>query len=257
MIFCSVSFVLTFPFAPQLRAQGKSLEDTAEFRQLTAQLSSARLGGAADNQSLQDKALGILDDIALPLLEGSPKLDVDAVNTQLAALVAPAPRVGENYHFVRLGGTAVAYALVVDFGLGGPAAVRIYSFSNGHFGLSANIDSFSQKDFFDSDIDLISMSSIDPVFVTIAGRTDDLSTGLFLAWRFNGREVSLLWNSDLLQQSSYESDAKGFHLTYCAEPDENHPSQCLRMMNDLYQWQGGEWKRLESKSSGPSAPTKK
>jgi hypothetical protein len=253
---CSGLFVIAFPFAPGLPAQGKNqAAAAADFRQLAGQLSAARLGGAAESQPLQDKTLGILDGIALPFLESSSKLDLDTVNTQLAALIAPAPGVGENYHFVRLGGQS-AYALVINLGLGGPAAVRIYSASNGHYGLAANIDSYSSKDFFDSDIELISMSSTEAVFVTVAGRTDDLSTGVFSAWRFDGRRANLLWNSDLLQQSSYESDEKGFHLTYCADPDTDHPRECPQMMSDLYQWQAGEWKRLESKNSGPYKPAK-
>jgi hypothetical protein len=256
MIACSVVFTGALLFVQTLRAQQKSSDPVKEFRQLAAQLSTARLDGNPDSQPLQDKALVILDGIASPLLDSTAQRDLGAVNAQLAALVAPTPGVGENYHFVRLGGTPASYALVVNLGLGGPAAVRIYSSGNGHFALAAKIDSVSQKDFFDSDIELISMSPGEPVFLTIAGRTDDLSTGMFSAWRFDGHQVMLLWNSDLLQESSYAIDSKGFHLTYCAEPDPDHPAQCPRMLTDLYQWQGGEWKRLESKDSVPTKPAK-
>jgi hypothetical protein len=84
------------------------------------------------------------------------------------------------------------------------------------------------------------------VFVTISGRTDDLSTGLFSAWRFDGHGLVNLWNSDLLQQSSYQAGEKGFDLAYCSQVDDDHPSQCLKMSRDLYRFQGGEWKRVET-----------
>ena len=89
--------------------------------------------------------------------------------------------------------------------------------------LASKIDHFAQKDFFDSDVELIPVSEAEPVFVTVSGRTDDLSTGIFSAWRFDGLRVVALWSSDLLQQSNYEADANGFHLTYCGQEDEDHP----------------------------------
>lgn len=246
---------LLLPFcALRLSSQNKGRVD--DFRLLATQLSTARLNGAAASQSQQDQALLILDGIALPLIESAPKPDVDLANSRLAALVSPVPGVGENYHFVRLGGDPASYALVVNFGLGGPAAVRIYAPQNGHLALSGKIDVFAHADFFDSDVELIAMSPSEPIFVTVSGRTDDLSTGVFSAWRFNGDAVALLWSSDLLQQSSYESDEKGLHLTYCSNPDDNHPDQCPQMSSDLYQWQSGEWKRIESKPVADSAPTK-
>ena len=98
--------------------------------------------------------------------------------------------------------------MVVNFGLGGPAAVRIYAATAGRFALAAKIDHFSQKDFFDSDIELVPVSEGEPVFVTVSGRTDDLSTGIFSAWRFDGHDLVSLWTSDLLQQSNYEADAE-------------------------------------------------
>ena len=96
----------------------------------------------------------------------------------------------------------------------------------------------------DSDIELIpvSMAGPEPVFVIVSGRTDDLATGMFSAWRFDGHRALLLWSSDLLQQSSYEIAPDGFRLTYCAESNEDHPEQCSKMKRDLYRYQGGEWK---------------
>ena len=59
------------------------------------------------------------------------------------------------------------------------------------------------------------MSNTESVFVIVSGRTDDLSTGRFSAWRFDGHGVVALWSSDLLQQSNYAADGSGFRLTYC------------------------------------------
>jgi hypothetical protein len=135
---------------------------------------------------------------------------------------------------------------VVNFGLGGPAAVRIYAGGPGNYALAARIDRFVQKDFLDSDLELATVSNSEAVFVTVSGRTDDLSTGLFSAWRFDGRRLLNLWNSDLLQQSSYQADEMGFDLAYCSQVDDDRPSQCLKMSRDLYRFQAGEWKRIET-----------
>jgi hypothetical protein len=147
--------------------------------------------------------------------------------------------------------------MVINFGLGGPAAVRLYAGGAGHYALAARIDHFAQKDFFDSDLELVPVSNSEPVFVTVSGRTDDLSTGLFSAWQFDGHRVVALWNSDLLQQSSYEADENGFRLGYCSQVDDDHPSQCLKMSRDLYRFQAGEWKRIETADSLPPVPAAK
>jgi hypothetical protein len=122
--------------------------------------------------------------------------------------------------------------------------------------LAARIDHFVDKDLFDSDIELVPMSTAEPVFVLVAGRTDDLATGMFTAWRFDGHRAAPLWSSDLLQQSSYEADGEGFHLTYCSEPDEDHPAQCHKMTRDLYRLLAGAWQRIETKdiSTAKSLP---
>jgi hypothetical protein len=251
--------VVQLAFAPsQLRAQGKNGGDSkANFRAAVAELSAARLNGAAESENQEEKPLVYLDSIASSILNASAKPDLIVANqTLLALLPDPAP-VGENYRLVKLGGTPAAYAMVVNFGLGGPAAVRIYAATGGRFALAAKIDHFAQKDFFDSDLELVPVSESEPVFVTVSGRTDDLSTGIFSAWRFDGHAVVSLWSSDLLQQSNYESDANGFHLTYCGQVDEDHPSQCLKMTRDVYRLQGGEWKRVESADLPDSKPAAK
>jgi hypothetical protein len=251
-----ISLLTFIPLAIRLGAQIKS-DSTVEFKRLAAELSTARLDGAAESELPQEKALGILDDLASSVLSSSALPDLDAANRRLASLVSHVPPVGENYRLVQLGGSPAIYAMVVNFGLGGPAAVRIYSSASGRYALAARIDHFVEKDFFDSDIELIPMSTAESVFVIVAGRTDDLATGMFTAWRFDGRRAAPLWSSDLLQQSSYEADAEGFHLTYCSEPDEDHPAQCLKMTRDLYRLQAGEWKRIETKDLGPAKPATK
>jgi hypothetical protein len=240
--------VAQLAFAPsQLQAQGKNGGDPkANFRADVAELSAARLNGAAESESQEEKPLDYLDSIASSILNASAKPDLIVANQILLALLPDPPPVGENYRLVKLGGTPAAYAMVVNFGLGGPAAVRIYAVTRGRFILAAKIDHFVQKDFFDSDLELVPVSESEPVFVTVSGRTDDLSTGIFSAWRFDGHSAVSLWSSDLLQQSNYESDASGFHLTYCGQVDEDHPSQCLKMTRDVYRLQAGEWKRVES-----------
>jgi hypothetical protein len=252
----NVVLLILIPSAIGLRAQIKG-DSVTEFKMLAAELSAARLNGSAESEDSQAMALGILDGLAASALTGSASPDLDATNRRMADLVSHVPPVGENYRLVRLGGTPAAYAMVVNFGLGGPAAVRIYSNASGRYVLAAKIDHIVDKDFFDSDIELVPVSAAEPVFVIVSGRTDDLATGMFSAWRFDGRRAVPLWNSDLLQQSGYEADGDGFHLTYCSEPDEDHPAVCHKMTRDLYRVQAGEWKRIETKDLGPAKATPK
>ncbi len=37
-----------------------------------------------------------------------------------------------------------------------------------------------------------------------------------------------------------------FVSAYCSQVDDDRPSECLKMSRDLYRFQGGEWKRIES-----------
>jgi hypothetical protein len=242
-----VGFVIigAIPFAPWGHAQSGS-DPTTEFKRISEELSAARQGGGDENEAQMEKALIYLDSIAVSVLNVPANPALDQGNRRLAGLVSHTPPVGENYRLVKLGGTPAAYAMVINFGLGGPAAVRIYAGGAGHYALAARIDHLVQKDFFDSDLELIPVSGSDPVFVTVSGRTDDLETGLFAAWRVRGNQLESLWSSDLLQQSSYEAEEMGFRLAYCSQVDEDHPSQCLKMSRDLYRFQAGEWKRIES-----------
>jgi hypothetical protein len=260
--------LLTFMSAlPRLHAQSGG-DSSADFKRLVADLSAARLNGAEESETQQEKPLVFLDSIASTFLNGSATPDLAAGNQRLASLASQAQPasgastwstagIGENFRLLKLGGTPAVYAMVVNFGLSGPAAVRIYAATNGRFALASRIDHFVQKDFFDSDIELIPVSKDEPVFVTVSGRTDDLSTGIFSAWRFDGHRVVSLWSSDLLQQSNYEADADGFHLTYCGQVDEDHPSQCLKMTRDVYLFQANEWKRVGTADLSPAKPSSK
>ena len=221
----------------------------SEFKRLAAQLAELRLGGAEEGEKLQEQALAILDAIALETLNRRGEPDLASLNQRLAALVTQQPAVGEDYRVVRLGGTPAAYALVVNFSLGGPSAVRLYAAGEGRYVLAARIDRLAQKDFFDEYLELVPVpgpvAGGPIVFVTVTGRTDDLQTGSFMTWRFDGQRVQVVWSSEILQQSSYESRADGFRLTYCAETDEANPRTCRRMVRDLYVWDGAAWKRVE------------
>jgi hypothetical protein len=244
------------PFAAWLPAQSGS-DPSAEFKRISEELSAARLGGGDEKEAQMEKALAYLDSIAVSVLNVPASPDLDEANRRLAGLASHTPPVGENYRLVKLGGTPAVYAMVINFGLGGPAAVRIYAGGVGHYGFVARIDHFVQKDFFDSDLELVPVSSSEAVFVTVSGRTDDLSTGMFSTWQYDGHRVVALWNSDLLQQSSYEADEKGFRLAYCSQVDDDRPSQCLKMSRDLYRFQSGEWKRIETADLPPPKPATK
>ncbi len=222
----------------------------AEFRRLAERLSQQRLGGGEESEKLQEQALKILDVIAVQALSAPGDPDLAPLNQRLAALVTRQPAVGEDYRLVRLGGTPAAYVLVANFGLGGPSAVRVYSSTEGHYALTARIDRYAQSDFFDEYLEVVPIAGPGALFVTVVGRTDDLQTGVFTAWRVEDGRVRAVWRSEILQQSSYEARADGFRLTYCAETDESNPRACRRMTRDRYAWDGATWKRVESRNLG-------
>jgi hypothetical protein len=179
------------------------------------------------------------------------------VNQRLASFVTHRPPVGEAYRAVRLAGSAPSYALIADFGLSGPSAVRLYAGAPGQLALAARIDRAAQKDFVDDYMELVPVPGSAAVFVTAAGRTDDLQTGIFTAWYFDGHAVSAVWTSDILERSSYEAAADGFRLTYCADTDSIDTGTCHRMQRDRYQWQNGAWKRIETSILPAAAPAPK
>jgi hypothetical protein len=232
-------------------------DTTVEFRRLTQELSSTRLGGGNENGAQLEKALVYLDSLAISALNSAPSPDLDSTNWRLASLTSQNSPVGENYRLLKIGGSPAVYAMVINFGLGGPAAVRLYAGGAGHYTLAAQIDHYAQKDFLDSDIELVPVSAPDLVFVTVSGRTDDLSTGAFTAWQFDGHSVVALWNSDLLQQSSYEVEGNGFRIAYCSKVNDDRPSQCLKMSRDLFRLEARQWKRVETSDLPSPKPTAK
>ncbi|HET6145289.1 MAG TPA: hypothetical protein VFE02_17400 [Candidatus Acidoferrales bacterium] len=239
-----------------LRAQTVA-DPAAEFRKSAIELSSARLGGGNEDKAQLETALAYLDSVATSALNTATTFDLDSANRRLAALVSQGSPVGENYRLVKLGGSPAVYAMVINFGLSGPAAVRIYAGEANRYTLAGQIDHYSQKDFLDSDIELVPVSAGDLVFVTVSGRTDDLSTGAFSAWQFKGKAVGNLWNSDLFQQSSYEAEGSGFRIAYCSQVDDDRPSVCLKMSRELYQFEAGKWKRTETAEVPSAKPAAK
>ena len=248
---------------PQIAAKAPE----AAFGALAAQVTADRAEGGAESEPLEEQALEILDRAALEQLNGEQRnagqmaasaaqatvpgaapagADLRLVNERLASFVIHQPPIGEAYRVVRLGGNPATYALVADFGLSGPSAVRLYAGAAGELALAARIDRYSQNDFIDDYLELVPVPGAAAVFVTAAGRTDDLQTGIFTAWYFDGHSVAAVWTSDILEQSTYDAGADGFRLTYCADTDTADTSTCRRQQRDRYAWQDGAWKRVES-----------
>ena len=220
-------------------------EPAPQFRRLASQLAAVRLAGGDDDPALLEKALSLLDARILSALHASPSPDLDALNRSLTALTTDDAPVSQGFRLSRLSITPPVYALAANFGLAGPSAVRLYSAGAGEFALAARIDRSAQKTYFDEYLELVPLAAPTVLFVTVTGRTDDLQTGSFAAWRFTEPTLELLWSADLLQQSSYQAAPEGFRLTYCTESDDRNPRLCRRMTRDRYQWQDGAWKRVE------------
>jgi hypothetical protein len=239
---CAVVFGVGLAMAQAPRG---SAVDPGAFRMLVTQIAAARANGGPEPEAVQEQALAMLDRAALEELNGAAS-DLEALNRRLAARVTRQPSVGEGYRVMRLGGNPAAYALLANFGLSGPSAVRVYAGAPGKLELAARVDRFAQKDFLDDYMEAVSVAAGAPLFVTVAGRTDDLQTGVFTLWRFDGRGVMAVWSTDILQQSSYETAGDGFTLTYCADADPDDPRACRGMERDRYSWQDGAWKRTEA-----------
>ncbi len=238
----------------------------AAFGALAGQITGDRTSGGTESEALEEQALEILDRAALEQLNGVPARgssaaqaapDLNQINMRLASFVTHQPPVGEAYRVVRLGGSLPAYALVADFGLSGPSAVRVYAGVPGSVALGARIDRYAQKDFFDDYIEVVPLPGPAAVFVTVNGRTDDLQTGYFTAWYFDGRALSPVWSSDILERSSYEVAPDGFRLTYCADGDSDAVpgGPCHKMQRDRYVWQSNRWERAETTPLPPQAAT--
>jgi hypothetical protein len=171
----------------------------------------------------------------------------------LAGLVRQDPPVGESYSLELLGtppGGSGYYALVANFGLSGPSAVRLYPPSAEGYKLAARVDRYAYPDFYDDYLALLPIKASDVVFVTVTGRTDELKTGSFMAWRYRFEKLENLWTSELLEHSTYENRPDGVHLTYCVRADETNPRRCVLLARERHAWDGSFW-RLASREEFP------
>jgi hypothetical protein len=227
----------------------------AEFKQVARQLVERRQAGAEETEAEQTRALTLADALALELLNGTPAANEEAVNRALEQLVAQQPPVGEEYRLLRMGTAGRAwYLLTANFGLAGPSALRFYARPAGTgagYKLSARIDRFTQQEYFDEFLTLVPVAAADGVFVTVTGRTDELQTGGFIAWRFDGARLQRLWATDLLERSQYETTGGEFRVTYCEETREDDPSQCARMLRERHLWRSGVWQMAERREVKP------
>jgi hypothetical protein len=216
-----------------------------EFQRMAAQLAERRLAGAEEDEAAQTRALAWLDRTVLDALNDAPPATAETINRRLAELVAPGSRLGEGYQLLALGPDA--FLLSANFGFAGPSAVRVYGRSpeaGRGYELVARIDRFTQQEYFDEYLEVALLSAEEGVFVTVTGRTDELKTGGFMAWRFASRRLVRFWATDLLERSSYEVTASEFRLSFCAETEEDDPLRCARMVRERYTWRGG-WRRVE------------
>jgi hypothetical protein len=244
---CGLSFAAT-------PASGQNLPGAtppAEFARLAEKLSGDRDAGVEETEGPEEQALEILDRVALGSLNVAAP-DPEVLNSRLAAFVTREPPRGEGFRVFRLGGSSATFALLADFGEGGPSAVRIYAGAPGKLSLAARVDRYTQKDFFDDYIELVPVPGAVALFVTVAGRTDDFKTGVFTAWHFDGHQIESVWTSDIVEQSTYDVNANGFQLSYCADPNPDDPRVCHQGRRERFVWQDGAWKQAESVTLAPS-----
>lgn len=242
--------------APWVASQGGP---AAEFKSLAERLYAERLRGIESEESLQEKALSILDALVLNGLEKSPPgaLALEEINRRLAGMISQEAAAGENYQVQvpGAGGEPSVVALAANFGLSGPAAVRVYARANGRWRRTGRIDRFWKKGLFDESVALAWLEAPgSPALLSVTGRTDELRTGAFAAWRLVRGAPELLWETDLIQQSSFQVTAGNLRLTYCAEADEDCPRVCRRMARECYRWDGVSWTRAEHSVSPVTPP---
>jgi hypothetical protein len=224
----------------------------AEFRRLAPQVLDQRNDTGEQAASLFEYSLSLLDRMVARTLELGPKPDLQIINTQFHVMVGEQPVYGQHYRVLRLAGSPDTYALVANFGVGGPSAVRLYRWMP-RWLVVARIDRFHQKDYFDDYLEVIPVEADDTVFVTVTGRTDSLHSGSFMAWRLLGNDLKNLWSTDLLPQSSYEAAPKGIRITYCSDYPQDNPGSCRAMSRDRYAWDGKTWSRVEQEKLPPSS----
>lgn len=234
----------------------------AEFSRLAAQIVQQRQAGREEKEGPQEQALAILDQMVIAAVNGSPA--VEPLNTLLQQFRGPRAAHGESYRLLRIAAEDSpwpVFALAVNFSLSGPSAVRLYTPGSrgserpADFKLAARIDRFSHPDYFDEVLEVVVVNPAAGVFVTVTGRTDERQTGMFMAWRFDGRRLQNLWTSDLLENSSYEAREGEFRLEFCSEPDEEKPGVCRKMLRQRFAWDGA-WNRKAQEEFVPktSAP---
>jgi len=268
------SCVLLIFFLVFASASGAVAQDSiARFHELALQVTNARLDGERDDTAALESALRLLDSVALAALNAPPasnldagkldaaKLDaakLDLLNCALAGYATPQPLGGESYRVLALDSAGGAFALLANFGLSGPGAVRLYArrppvppqTAPGGFALAARIDHATFGDFFDESVELApigkgSDAPGDVVFVTVSGRTDDLQTGVFGAWRLHDGRVTSLWTTELLPHSTYAVENGAFRVAFCSDVDDDRPRDCRAMVRERYAWSDGAWKRIE------------
>jgi hypothetical protein len=235
-------------------AQDAKTATDADFSSAVAAMANSDPNDATTIEKSEKKALAILDGLVLSTLNASPSPDLNSLNTRLESLGSHDHGFGEAYRVVRLGGKHSVFGLVADFGLGSPSAIRLYAEqgSPAHFALAGEIDRFTQKDLFDDSIDILTIplpeQVSDIVFVTVAGRTDQLKTGIFTAWRFDGKQLTQLWITDLVSHSTFELAGDNFILTYCHDPADQDSKVCQSMVREKYTYSvsDGKWRQVST-----------
>lgn len=230
----------------QTPSAARGLPSAEDFGRAVRDMRAAEPEGAASHEAME-QALKILDRAVMASLDGGGQDLLPIANQRLTGYITRLPAAGEGYRLFRIGHGAAVYALAANFGSSGPSAVRIYARSGPQepFQLAGKIDRLSQKDYFDDYLEVVEVDSPDAVFVTVTGRTDELRSGSFASWRFDGKGVVELWSSDLLSHSSYEPIPGGIVITYCADSDEANPSVCRKKQRERHLWDGTTWKRVQ------------
>lgn len=239
--------------APAQHTPAFTPEMEESFRRLAAELAAARLEGDDTEEEDEEQALELLDALVLAGLAAAEP-DLAALNRRLEALAAVPVRVGESYRLARLaprGQGARYYVLAVNFGFAGPAAARVYSCREEDCRLAGSVDADFDAELFDENLVVHALDVDEPVFVLVTGRTDELSTGAFAAWRFTAAGLVRLWAVELSPRAEYDLLPDGIRVRYCAEPDIYRPETCLRMAAESWAWRGGAWRQLREPSPAP------
>ncbi len=246
-------------FAPSLVAAQAA--PGAEFKKLAERLAADRLGGVDSPQDLQEKALALLDGLVVDELQksSSEAPPVAAISQKLAGTLKSDSQVGAGIQLVVLSarGREPIVALAVNFGFGGPAAIRIYAKRDARWERTGRVDRFTHKVFFDESLVLVPFDSLSAngppnssvpavlALLAVTGRTDDFQSGAFFLWRVARGVPELEWQTDVLPQTSYEVSGGILRLSYCSEPDEERPRLCRQTARDAYRWDGSAWTRTE------------